>query len=128
MIDLQALMNGMSQQWKRERAATQMTLGKLIAALEKLPPDAEIDGLWRPISYRGYYEDLAFQPKEGRVRAGDLLTECRASMGKVFEGYKGGDFVMGELTPVWVAEYGCTGRKLIAINQDGTLETSEDTF
>jgi hypothetical protein len=44
----------------------------------------------------------------------------------VFMGYKGGDFVMGALTPVWVANYGSCGQKLMAIRPDGTLETAEN--
>ena len=40
--------------------------------------------------------------------------------------YKGGDFVMGALTPMWVAHYGCTGKKLMALNADGTIETADD--
>jgi len=49
-------------------------------------------------------------------------------MGQVFNGYKGGDFVMGALTPVWIASYGRLGRKIIALSDDGKLETSEDEF
>jgi hypothetical protein len=110
----------------RERAATQMTLGAMIAALEKMPPETEIDGIGSAISYRGYYSDLAFQPQPEKIKAGDLLAQCRAAMGQVFEGYKGGDFVMGALTPVWIADYGCCGRKIMAINPDGTIETADD--
>ena len=126
MNAIQAMMNGMSAQWKRERAETQMTLGKLIVALEGMPADAKITGLTNPYSYRGYYEDLAFEPREEKVKAEVLLAECRYAMGRAFKGYKGGNFVMGELTPVWVADYGCSGKKLVALNPDGTIETAED--
>jgi len=51
-----------------------------------------------------------------------------SAMGQVFNGYKGGDFVMGALTPVWIASYGRLGRKIIALSDDGKLETSEDEF
>ena len=37
---MQALVDGLSAQLKAERSATQMTLGKMIAALEAMPPDA----------------------------------------------------------------------------------------
>ena len=47
-------------------------------------------------------------------------------MGQVFCGYKGGDFVMGALTPVWVSEYGCCGPKLMALHVGGEVETAED--
>ena len=126
MINLQDLVDGMNARMLRERAATQMTLGMMIAVLEKMPPETEIDGLGKAISYRGYYSDLAFQPQAEKVKAGDLLAQCRDAMGQVFEGYKGGDYVMGALTPVWVADYGCCGRKIMAINPDGTLETADD--
>jgi len=126
MNQLQAMVDGMNAQWQKERATSQMTLGKLIAMLESMPADKEIFGLSNPHSYRGYYCDLAFERQAGEVKAGDLLTECRAAMGKVFEGYKGGDFIMGESTPVWVAQYGDCGKRLMALNPDGTIETAED--
>jgi len=126
MIDMQAYLDGMSAQWQRERAATQLTLGKLIATLEAMPPDAEVAGLVSAHSYRGYYSDLAFKLDSKRRPAADLLKECRAAMGQVFEGYKGGDFVMGALTPLWVANYGSCGDKLMAINPDGTITTAKD--
>lgn len=125
-MNMQALIDGMSAQWQRERAETQMTLGKLIAALEAMPANADIAGLTGPHSYRGYYSDLAFEPTEGTVKAGDLLAACKGAMGQVFEGYKGGDYVMGSLTPVWVSYYGTTGKKLMALNADGSIETAED--
>ena len=125
-LELQALVNGMSAQWQRQRSATQMTLGKLIAALEAIPADVDVAGLGRPHSYRGYYSDLAFEPTEGTVKAADLLAQCKAAMGKVFEGYKGGDFVMGEITPVWVADYGSSGLRLMAVHPDGNIETAPD--
>ena len=125
-MNMQALIDGMSAQWQRERAETQMTLGKLIAALEAMPEGAEVANLNSAHSYRGYYSDLAFERDEGMRQAADLLDECNAAMGKVFCGYKGGDFVMGELTPVWVASYGCCGQKLMAMHAGGDVETAED--
>ena len=128
MIDIQALVDGMSAQWQRERAQTQMTLGKLIAALEGMPEGSMVSNLVEPHSYRGYYNDLAFELGSGTRLASDLLADCKNAMGKVFEGYKGGDFVMGELTPMWVANYGCCGRKFMAIHIGGDIETEEDEY
>ncbi len=125
-MNMQALMDGMSAQWQRERAETQMTLGELIAVLEAIPEGAEVANLNSVHSYRGYYSDLAFEHSEGTRPAADLLKECKAAMGKVFCGYKGGDFVMGEMTPVWVASYGCCGLKLMALHAGGDVETAED--
>ena len=128
MNHLQALVDGMSAQWQRERAETQLTLAKMIAELEAMPGDATVANLRDPHSYRGYYSDLAFEQAEGTRPVAELLAECKAAMGQVFQGYKGGDFVMGALTPVWVSEYGDTGVKLMTLHPDGTIETSEDDY
>lgn len=124
--NIQALVDGLSAQWQRERAETQLTLGGLIAALEAMPPDAPVANLSEAHSYRGYYCDLAFEQSGGARPAADLLADCRAAMGQVFEGYKGGDFVMGALTPLWVASYGCCGLKLLAVHIGGQVETAKD--
>lgn len=127
MENIQAFVDGLSAQWQRERGTTQMTLGELISALEKLQPGAEVTGLNRPHSYRGYYEDLAFEPTDGKVSAASLLDDCRGVMGKILVGYKGGNFVMGELTPVWCSTYGTSsGLRLMAMLADGTIEMAAE--
>lgn len=60
-MNIQALIDGMNAQGQRERAETQMTLGKIIAALEAMPEGAEVANLNGGHSYRGYYSDLAFE-------------------------------------------------------------------
>lgn len=125
-MNLQAMFDGMSAQWQRERAETQMTLGKMIVALEAMPDGAEVANLNSAQRYRGYYSDLAFERGEGTRPAVELLAECKAAMGQVFCGYKGGDYVMGALTPVWVAKYGRCGPKLMALHPGGEIETAED--
>lgn len=125
-MDMQHMIDGMNAAWQRERAATQLTLGKLIAALEAMPADAEVANLIEPHSYRGYYCDLAFERGPGKRKASELLADCRAAMGAVFEGYKGGDYVMGALTPVWVASYGQCGPKIVGITASGGLTLQDD--
>lgn len=122
---LQAMLDGLSAQGQRERAAQQMTLGKLISWLESLSPKTQVANLRDPDSYRGYYSDLYFEQQDGTRPASELLADCKAAMGQVFEGYKGGDYVMGALTPLWIATYGCTGKKLMAMAGSG-VETAED--
>lgn len=125
-MSIQAFIDGMNAQWQRERAKTQMTLGQLIEALEKMPGDTEVANLRYAHSYRGYYDDLAFKRSEGTRHASDLLADCKSAMGKAFEGYKGGRYVMGEMTPVWIADYGCSGVKLIALRAGDKIEVAED--
>lgn len=125
---MQALVDGMSAQWQRERAETQMTLGAFIEALEAMPQDRQIEGIGHPHSYRGYYSDLAFERISEKVTVVQALAMCKESMGQVFVGYKGGDYVMGALTPLWIASYSCCGDKFMGIGEDGSLLTKEDEF
>lgn len=126
-MDMQALVDSFSEQWRRERSQTQMTLGKMIESLEAMPEDARVAMLQNAHSYRGYYSDLAFEPVEDETcLASALLAECRDALGETFVGYKGGDFQMDEDTPVFVAFYGCTGKKLMGFAEDGSLQTAED--
>ena len=125
-MDMQALFDGLSMQWQKERAETQMTLGKLIEALKSMPEGVEVANLKSAHSYRGYYCDLAFERHDGTRPTKELLRECKEAMGQVFEGYKGGDFMMGANTPVWVAKYGSLGEKLMGIYANGEIETAED--
>lgn len=81
-------------------------LSVLIEALELMPQDGVLPhGFGEPISYRGYYEDLAFLPVRN-AKVSDMLAHAKGALGKTFEGYKGGDFTMHEYTAVWIAEYG----------------------
>lgn len=126
MLNIQAMVDGLNAQAQRERSVNQMTLGSLIAGLETMPEGALVSNLCSAHSYRGYYCDLAFKRLDGMRPAEDLLADCKAAMGQVFEGYKGGEFVMGARTPVWVADYGSCGEKLMAIHTGGGIETQED--
>lgn len=99
----------------------QLTLGGLIQQLELRPKDQrvcfdfaslEVTGL---ASYRGFYDELAIgfaeNGKIGTVEG--LLEELKLADGMTFEGYKGGDFMMHRETPLWVANYGCTGSTMV---------------
>ena len=112
---LQHYLDGLSAQWQKERAEQQMTLCELISALSAVPGDTPVTNLHRAHSYRGYYIDLAFEQGDGVRPASELLAECHKAMGAVFQGYKGGDYPMHANTPIWVADYGSTGKKLMSI-------------
>ena len=125
MMNMQYLVDGMSAQWQKDRAETQMTLGKLMDRLAALPPETPI-GISRPHSYRGYYSNLSFEPTKEPIPASDALALCKGAMGEVFTGYKGGEFQMGRNTPVWIANYGECGDKIMAILDDGIMELQKD--
>jgi hypothetical protein len=125
-MNIQDIFDMWAVQMEQSRAKSQMTLGKMIAVLENMPPETTVAGLFRPHSYRGYYSDIAFENSALMRTVSELLQDCRDSMGRVFIGWKGGEFLMGENTPVWVAERGCCGNKLLNILADGTIITEED--
>lgn len=83
-----------------------MRLGDIIEFLSERDPEIVVaHGFDRPHSYRGYYEDLAFEPEEN-ITIGQMLTACRAALNHTFEGYKGGSFTMTESTDCWIANEG----------------------
>ena len=118
---LQAMVDGVNAKYADERAKSQMTLSALIVYLGTLDGSQLIRGVGSPDSYRGYYSDLAFEPTDKEITADELLLICKNDcMGKMFEGYKGGDFWMTGNTPLWIASYGNCGERLIGF--DGSKE------
>lgn len=72
-------------------------------------------GFHRPQSYRGYYNDLAFEVTHD-VLVKDMLDTARQALGETFQGWKGGDYTMSEYTQVWlIPEPGDCGESLGAI-------------
>lgn len=119
---IQAFVDHMTRQWAQERARSQLTLGKLIDALEGLPADAAVADLGEDHSYRGYYSDLAFEPEVAETTAGELARRLRRDcLGSVYEGYKGGEFRMDHTTPLWVAEYSCCGDRIMGLALEGDV-------
>lgn len=90
-----------------------MTLGKLLNQLSKADPNVLVqykDGKapGEPHSYRGYYEDLAFQD-QNEITVAELIAVLKGCDGKTYDGYKGGDYVMGRDSPLWRAWKGDCG-------------------
>lgn len=89
-----------------------MVLKDLIDYLEKQDLDKIVPmGFANPHSYRGDYEQLAFEPKEN-IAIGEMLQAAKSALGKTFDGWKGGKFNMGEYTTVNLAEQGCCGEEI----------------
>lgn len=125
-----------------ERVERQLTLGELLTEIQDLPPDMPVlldygDAAvttGREHSYRGYYSDLSFEPltlagkNPTPVRV--LLEQVRTALGgRVYRGYKGGDFVMRPDTTLWIASYGTTGRTVVGTARLGDaliLKTGEE--
>ena len=113
---------------------TQMTWGDLIEALRILPADV----LARPAafelpwvypthfnSYRGYYDQLALGAAHvgnlpltmgKQTTGGEILERARSTVGVTHTGWKGGDYIMGNRTPVWVDNAGeCNSVMLVGV-------------
>lgn len=95
-----------------------MSLGSVIGALEAYERDGgDLDkvvaiGFKYPHSYRGYYEQLAFEPAT-YVSLRSMLDCAREALGNTYEGYKGGSYTMHDYTETWLAEYGDTSDDML---------------
>jgi hypothetical protein len=83
-----------------------LTLGTLIKILEKQPLGKKVKhGFGKAHSYRGYYNQVAFEPKAG-VDVHYMLLQAKAALGTTYTGYKGGKYKMTADTTVNLAHYG----------------------
>jgi hypothetical protein len=105
----------------------QLTLGELILKLEPIVKNQK-EGEEATVRYdfeylfptsidswRGSYNELALNYKsEGEeMSVSDFLQMLKDCIGKTFTGYKGGEYKMNRLTPVWVANYGRSGNTAV---------------
>ena len=123
-MDLQKLVDAMSETSRMERGNYHVTLGELIEFVDKLPllTTVKFSNGSHPSgvdSYRGYYSDLAIEPSNEKINVEKFLVILRGSLGKTFMGYKGGDFIMEENTPLWMANYGDCGEAVVSISENG---------
>lgn len=89
-----------------------MTLGDLIATLKEHPAGRVVYvGFNNPHSYRGYYEQVAFEPAEN-ISIGEMLAAAEEALGSTYQGWKGGDYTMSSYTSCWIANEGDTGDEL----------------
>lgn len=87
-----------------------MKLQRLIEILENEDQSKVIEnGFLYPHSYRGRYDELAFEPAHN-VPVKTMLDMCKGCVGAVFQGYKGGDFPMRKDTLVNLATWGNCGQ------------------
>jgi hypothetical protein len=132
-MDMQKWVNEQITNKRKERMSKsdQLTLGKLIEKIEhfakrdKDRPKEEMALVKYDFEYlfptdidswRGSYAELALNFKTYGDGGGSkplttvefykLLYEAN---GETFTGYKGGDYKMGNDTPIWVANYGHSG-------------------
>lgn len=96
-----------------------ITLGEMIRQLEVCDQNSTISfdfGGLQPTtfsSWRGVYSELAVGWDSGYgTKVSEILERCKKAVGSEYMGWKGGEYVMSESTPVWVdnpGKYSCTG-------------------
>ena len=147
MVDTSKFIESILAVSDRERQRYHVTLGQLreaagnhVRAVSAVAPVRFIDGetgerlfVRDLISYRGYYSDLAFEPigEPGAITtAGALYQACDEALGKTYEGYKGGEYLMESSTPLWISPYGLSdGRAiLMVVRQDRELHILAKTI
>jgi hypothetical protein len=93
-----------------------MYLKNLIEWLEKQDQDADvIDGFGAPHSDRGDYNKLAFEPAP-ITTFGQMLAHAKSALGRTFDGYKGGEYLMDEYSHCCIGEYGSIGEDITSIH------------
>jgi len=71
-----------------------MNLSEYIELLQKQDPAKEVkNGLGNPHSWRGSYDELAFEPV-GKTTFGLMLDAAKSALNETYCGYKGGEFKM----------------------------------
>ena len=105
-------------------SAGQMTLEAFISALEAMPQNARCHFAGStfspcdPDSYRGFYDQLAFNRGHSRS-VSEVLETARGAMGQMFEGYKGGEYWMTGNPMIWAAPYGSCGDRIVGVDLVG---------
>ena len=132
-MDLQKMLDNAVNAGRQERLKTssQLILGELIAKLEALEDRTQTVSFafenavpTHLSSWRGSYNELAlnFSFEENAPTVEDLIKRLKQAVGATYQGYKGGEFLMGKTTPVWVANYGNSGNTGIT----DVIQTEDD--
>lgn len=108
---LQSMVDSISDAARAERTKYHLTLGELIEELESLDSEkivvfSEGGSPSNPHSYRGYYSDMGLEWTEDEKTAGEVYGILSQVYETELTGYKGGQFLMTDTTPLWRAEYG----------------------
>ncbi len=134
------------QRSDRFNKSNQYSLGIFIESLELLPNekqgtkdektvrfDFEYAIPTRLSSWRGDYSELAIcfdfigYDNFGKERPKDMtlsnfIALLKSAIGSTYEGWKGGEFIMNENTPLWVANDGNVGETAIVGIKDDDYE------
>ena len=95
-----------------------MRLRDLLEALEAAPrgckvafDNGELPGEFH--SYRGYYDEACLAEGHEEITAAQLKKKLKKFIGSTQRGWKGGEFEMYPETPLWRADNGRTGYRIV---------------
>lgn len=128
-MDLQTFINNTIKEARAISLANsdQLTLGELILKLEPIVKNQK-EGDEATVRYdfeylfptsinswRGSYDELAldFETHGEEMKVSEFLKMLKDCIGKTFTGYKGGEYLMHEGTPIWVANYSHSGNTAV---------------
>lgn len=121
-MDYQKLFDALAMAGTEARKPYHLSLGALRDVCEANPKmivrTEGGEGLGREHSYRGYYNELSFEPDAPR-KASEVLKACRRALEDTYTGYKGGDYRYDEDTSIWLAHHGCTGSAITGAKIEG---------
>ncbi len=106
------------ESYRNARSKYHETPGSLLNALKDTPEGRYVvfedrTSPCNPHSYRGYYSDCAFESASEPITVDEFKTILETKViGKTMLGYKGGENLMTEDTPLWKAEYSHTGEAI----------------
>ncbi len=122
-MNMQDLVNAISDSHRTARQRYHVTLGHLTDVVLAMPSYGRVSidgktGLCGEHSYRGYYDDLAFDTCSCPTPKDDAVAMLKRAVSDTYTGYKGGDYTYNRNTPLWVASYGCCGSAVTGIATD----------
>lgn len=89
-----------------------MTLIEFIKRLKSMDPNELLPvGIRNPHSYRGFYDELAFEPTDP-IPVNEAIKVAESAIGMTFTAYKGGEYKMSGKTNCWLAEWGELGDEI----------------
>ena len=95
----------------------QMSIEEVLETLrEKLRVSGDYNlpiGFGTPDSYRGSYDEVAFEPKRN-TSLSQSIANVESAIGKRCVGYKGGEYTYDKHTSCNIAYYGSTGTPITA--------------
>ena len=93
-----------------------MILEDLILELKKRDPNKAVkNGFGEGMSWRGSYDEAAFDPVENTT-FGEMLEHAESLLGTEQQGYKGGDFIMHGYVDTHIASYSQIGEPITSFN------------